>query len=55
MLQLEKQTIKACSAQWIDEELNKVFMERNEAKAVFLRTKLESDQQLYRELRNYTL
>lgn len=37
----------------IDDELNKVFMERNEVKAIFLKSNSESDQQIYRKLCNY--
>ena len=51
---VRKQTVKACSAPWIDEEL-KAFLERDEGKDESSRSKLESDQQIYRQLRNYAL
>ena len=45
---IRKRSVKACSVPWIDDELNKVFEMKNEAKATFLKSNLESDQLIYR-------
>ncbi len=52
---VKKRTIKARPAPWIDEELSKAFAERNKAKVVASKSKLDSDRQTYKKLRNYTL
>lgn len=40
---VKKRTIKAHSAPWIDDELSKAFKERNNAKVVATKSKLDSD------------
>ena len=40
---------------WIDDELGEAFFQRNKAKVLAAKSKLEIDEQNYRTLRNYAV